>query len=65
VYTPLREGRAGWPDRSFEGDTAELRGVRVRVISLLALKIDKSETRDDPLVAAKDRADLATLSRFG
>jgi hypothetical protein len=64
VYTPLREGRAGWPDRSFEGDTAELPGVRVRVISLGALKMDKSETRDDPLVAAKDRADLATLSRF-
>jgi hypothetical protein len=29
--------------------------------SLGALKADKSEAHDDPLVAAKDRADLATL----
>lgn len=65
VYTPLREGRGAWPDGSFEDDVAELRGVRARVISLSALKADKSETRDDSAVAAKDRADLATLSRFG
>ena len=64
VYTPLREGRAAWPDGSFEHDAAELRSVRARVVSLRALKADKSETRDDALVAAKDRADLATLSRF-
>ena len=44
---------------------AELLRVRARVISLRALKADKSETRDDPLVAAKDRADVATLSRLG
>jgi aminoglycoside-2''-adenylyltransferase len=65
VYTPLREGQGAWPDGSFEDDAAELRGVRARVISLRALKADKSETRDDALVAAKDRADLATLSRLG
>jgi Aminoglycoside-2''-adenylyltransferase len=64
VYTPLREGRSAWPDGSFEDDAAELRGVHARVISLRALKADKSETHNDPLVAAKDRADLATLSRF-
>jgi hypothetical protein len=38
--------------------------VRARVISLGALKADKAATRDDSIVAAKDRADLATLSRF-
>ncbi len=65
VYTPVREGRGAWPDGSFEGDTAELHGVRARIISLRALRADKSETRDDALVAAKDRADLAALSRFG
>jgi hypothetical protein len=65
VYTPLREGRGAWPDGSFESDAAELHGVRARVIGLRALKADKSETLDDPLVAAKDRADSATLSRFG
>jgi Aminoglycoside-2''-adenylyltransferase len=64
VYTPLREGRAAWPDEAFENDVAELRGVRAKVISLRALKAEKSETRDDALVAAKDRADLASLSRF-
>jgi hypothetical protein len=61
VYTPLREGRGVWPEASFGDDVAELRGVRVRVISLRALKADKSEAHDDPVVAAKDRADLATL----
>jgi hypothetical protein len=65
VYTPLREGRASWPGGAFENDVAELRGVRARVISLRALKDDKSETREDPRIAAKDRADLATLFRFG
>jgi hypothetical protein len=64
VYTPLREGRGAWPEGSFGNDAAELRGVRARVISLRALKADKSEIRDDSLVAAKDRADLATLSRL-
>jgi len=64
VYTPLREGRGAWPDRSFEDDALELRGVRANVISLRALKADKSETRDDARVVAKDRADLTTLSRF-
>jgi hypothetical protein len=64
VYTPLREGRAGWPDEAFENDVAELLGVRAKVMTLPALKADKSEARDDALVAAKDRADLATLARF-
>jgi hypothetical protein len=33
--------------------------------SRCALKADKAETRDDALVATKDRADLATLARVG
>jgi hypothetical protein len=64
VYTPLREGRGTWPNGAFEDDVAELGGVRARVISLRALRADKSEAHDDPLVAAKDRADLKTLSRL-
>jgi hypothetical protein len=62
VYTPLREGRAAWPEGAFENEVAELLGVQARVISLRALKADKAEDRDDPIVAANDRADLATLS---
>ena len=62
VYTPLRDGRASWPTAAFGNDAAELKGVRARVISLGALKTDKSEAHADPRVAAKDRADLATLS---
>ena len=61
VYTPLEDGRGAWPEGAFEDDFAELRGVRARVIGLRALRADKSETHDDPRVAAKDRADLATL----
>jgi Aminoglycoside-2''-adenylyltransferase len=63
VYTPLRKGRAAWPDRAFENDVAELDDVRARVMSLAALREDKSQVHADPTVAAKDRADLATLTR--
>jgi hypothetical protein len=61
VYTPLREGRGTWPGGSFGDEVAELRGVRARVIGRRALEADKSEARDDPRIAAKDAADLATL----
>jgi hypothetical protein len=64
AYTPLRQGRATWPDEAFGNDVAELGGVRARVISLGALKADKAEVREDSIVAAKDRADMATLSRL-
>jgi len=63
IYTPLREGRASWPEAAFEGDVAELLGVCACVITLAALKSEKSQERDDPVVAAKDSADVATLSR--
>jgi hypothetical protein len=62
IYTPLEQGRGTWPEGSFGDDVAELRGVRARVISLGALKADKSIVHDDPRVAAKDRADLPTLA---
>ena len=64
IYTPTRDGHAAWPDGTFEGDVVELLGVRARVVTLQALKADKAGTRDDPIVAAKDRADLASLSRL-
>ena len=51
-------------DGSFQNDIRELRGVRARVINLSALKAEKSESRDDPTVAAKDRLDSAVLSRL-
>ena len=61
VYTPLPDGRAPWPDGAFGDDVADLRGVRARVVSRAALVADKSEAHDDPVVAAKDRADLETV----
>jgi len=61
IYTPLEDGRSAWPEGAFGEDVAELRGVRARVISLRALRADKSEAHGDPRVAAKDRADLETL----
>jgi hypothetical protein len=53
-----------WPPNSFGDDTAEVNGVSARVVSLASLKADKEESRDDAGVAAKDRADLATLARL-
>lgn len=63
VYTPLRDGRGTWADGAFENDVAELHGVRARIISLGALKAEKGQVHEDPVAAAKDRADLATLAR--
>ncbi|HET9324804.1 MAG TPA: nucleotidyltransferase family protein [Gaiellaceae bacterium] len=62
VYTPLREGRGNWPEGAFANDVGELEGVRARLISLRALKADKSERQGD---AAKDGVDMLTLSRLG
>jgi hypothetical protein len=64
IYTPLTQGRGTWPEGAFGNDIAELDGLHARVISLGALRSDKAEIRDDPVVAQKDSADLATLSRL-
>jgi aminoglycoside-2''-adenylyltransferase len=56
--------RGTWPAGSFGDDTAELNGVRARIVSLPSLKADKGEVRDDPDVAAKDRADSVALARL-
>jgi hypothetical protein len=53
-----------WPPNSFEHDVAEVAGVHARVVSLSSLRADKSVVRDDASVAAKDRADSATLRRL-
>ncbi|HEY3105961.1 MAG TPA: hypothetical protein VGJ49_04100, partial [Gaiellaceae bacterium] len=66
VFTPLRSGGRGeWSEGAFGDDVKELYGVRARVIALGALKTDKSAARSDPAVAAKDAADVATMSRIG
>jgi len=65
VYIPLRAGRVPWSDEALSTDFAELSGVRARVLGLAALKRSKSQSRDDPVEAAKDRADFATLSQLG
>ena len=62
VYTPTRSGNAAWPDGTFDGCVLELHEARAKVVALDALRAEKGELRDDPVVAAKDRADLATLS---
>lgn len=61
VYTPLVQGRGEWPDGAFGEDLKELNGVQAHVVSLGSLIADKSEIRDDPATASKDRADVAVL----
>ncbi len=65
VCTPLRAGSASWPPGAFGDDVSELLGARARLITLGALRADKSEPHDDPTADAKDRADLAALARLG
>ena len=65
VYIPLRAGRVFWSDKPLSTEFAELCGVRARVLGLAALKRGKSRARDDPVEAAKDRADFATLAQLG
>ena len=65
VYIPLHAGGVLWSDESMSTDLAELSGVRARVLGLAALKRGKSRSREDPVEAAKDRADFATLSQLG
>ena len=65
VYIPLRAGRVLWSDEPLSTDFAELSGVRARVLGLAALKRGKARSRDDPVEAAKDRADFSILSQLG
>jgi hypothetical protein len=65
VYVPLRAGRALWSDEPLSSDFAELSGARARVLGFAELKRGKSRSRDDPVEAAKDRADFAILSQLG
>jgi hypothetical protein len=64
VFTPLRDGQGAWADGAFQNDLLELQAVRARIINLSALKVEKSESHDDPVVAAKDRLDSEVLSRL-
>jgi Aminoglycoside-2''-adenylyltransferase len=62
VYLPLRSGRAVWPSDALGTDTAELRGVSVRIVSLESLARAKGQARADPEDAAKDVADARVLA---
>jgi hypothetical protein len=62
VYTPLANGRGEWPANSFGEEVARLRGVSARVVGREALLADKSVARTDAATAAKDRADVASLT---
>jgi hypothetical protein len=63
VHIPLHAGPVVWSNEPLSSDLAELSGARARVLGLGALKHGKSQARDDPVEAAKDRADFAALSR--
>jgi hypothetical protein len=65
VYIPLRAGRVLWSDEPVSNDLLELLGTPARVLGLAELKRGKAHSRDDPVEAAKDRADFAILSQLG
>jgi hypothetical protein len=63
IYTPLEDGRGEWPSGSFGDELALLEGVQARVIGLAALIEEKSAGYGDGKTKAKDRIDVAVLSR--
>jgi dihydrofolate reductase len=62
VVTPLRTFDAVWPDGAFGEAVGELEGVHARLLGLEALTRGKSKPREDPIEAARDRADFDVLS---
>jgi hypothetical protein len=62
VFTPLRQGRAAWPEGALADDVGELHGVRSRLVGLAYLTRGKAFAREDLEEAAKDRADFRRLS---
>jgi len=64
VYTPLREGRGRWSEDALGTDVRELNGVRMRLVGLASLSRSKASARDEPVEAAKDKADAQTLARL-
>jgi hypothetical protein len=61
IYTPVGGGRARWTDDTLGDDVREIDGVSARVVGLASLLRSKSNARDDPDDAPKDRADAAVL----
>jgi hypothetical protein len=64
ILVPLRDQNVVWSDQPFGDDVRELQHVRARVIPLSVLRAGKASPRDDPVEAARDRADFDTLSRL-
>ena len=64
VYTPVAGRRARWSAEALGDDVRMLEGARARVVSLASLTRSKSQPRDDPEEAARDRADYETLRRL-
>jgi dihydrofolate reductase len=64
VVTPLRTFVAVWPDGAFGDAVGALEGVGAHLIGLEALTHGKSTPRDDPVEAARDRADFDVLSEL-
>src|SRR5215207_6340656 len=62
VYTPLRDGRAEWPDGAFGDARVALQGVAARVIGRGALVAEKSPNESLQLTWARS-APSATVSR--
>ena len=64
IFLPLRDRRVPWPEEALVDDVGELRGVRAHLVGLAFLMSGKSQPRDDPEDAAKDRADFTQLARL-
>lgn len=63
VVLPFEPEAWVWSESPFPSAQRTLHGVTARVMGLDILRRDKSHPREEPEEAAKDRADLESLSR--
>jgi hypothetical protein len=65
VNVPLRRGLVPWTGDPLGDDVRALHEVHARLVSRASLVLAKSQPREDPHEAAKDRADFEQLARGG
>jgi hypothetical protein len=65
AFVALKDRNALFSETPLGDERRELHGVEARVLPLAPLRAGKTNARDEPADAAKDRADVDALARLG